>query len=140
VRILLVDDSLALLHENQRALERAGYQVVCAEDGEAALRLAGEMVFDAILLDLLLPKVSGIDVLKTLKSDPATAEIPVVIVSSLCDKNRERLIAAGAEDYLEKNTLMPRHGKNLLPKALEDIICRIHRKRGIQFVDAPAKP
>ena len=140
MRILLVDDSLALLHENQRALERAGYQVVCAEDGETALRLAGEQLFDVILLDLLLPKISGIDVLKTLKSDPATADIPVVIVSSLCDKNRERLIAEGAEEYLEKNSLMPRHGKNLLPKALEDIVCRIHRKRGVQFVDVPEKP
>ncbi len=140
MRILLVDDSLALLHENQRALERAGYLVVCAEDGETALRLAGEQLFDVILLDLLLPRVSGTDVLKTLKNDPATAEIPVVIVSSLCEKNRERLIAAGAEDYLEKSALMPRHGKNLLPKALEDIVCRIRRKRGVQFVDLAAKP
>ena len=81
-----MDDSLTMLHENQRALERAGYSVVTAEDGEAALRLAGELVFDVILLDLLLPKISGIDVLTTLKSDPATAEIPVVIVSSLCEK------------------------------------------------------
>jgi CheY-like chemotaxis protein len=129
-----------MLHENQRALERAGYEVVTAEDGETALRLAGEQAFDVILLDLLLPKVSGIDVLKTLKSDPSTAGIPVVIVSSLCEKNREKLIAEGAEDYLEKNSLMPRHGKNLLPKALEDIVCRIQRKRGVQFVDALTKP
>ena len=140
MRILLVDDSLTMLHENQRALERAGYEVVTAEDGETALRLAGEQAFDVILLDLLLPKVSGIDVLKTLKSDPATAGIPVVIVSSLCEKNREKLIAEGAEDYLEKNSLMPRHGKNLLPKALEDIVCRIQRKRGVQFVDALTTP
>jgi len=137
VKILLVDDSLTMRHENQRALERAGYQVVCAEDGESALLAAAREPFNLILLDLLLPRMGGLEVLKRFKSNPATAEIPVVIVSSLSEKNREKLIEAGAEDYLEKNTLMPQRGHNLLPKVLEDVMCRINRQRGIRFAFPP---
>ena len=55
-----------------------------------------------ILLDMILPKMSGPDVLKHLKSEPVTAEIPVVLVSGLPEKNREKLIAEGAKDHLVK--------------------------------------
>ena len=89
-----------------------------------------------ILLDLLLPKMSGIEVLEYLKSNPGTAQIPVVVLSALYEKNREKLMAAGAEDYLEKNSLMV-NGQNLLPKVLEDVICRINRRRGIAFTSVP---
>jgi CheY-like chemotaxis protein len=140
VKILLIDDSRTMLHENQRVLERAGHLVVSAEDGESALRLASEAPFNLIILDLLLPGIGGLEVLKRLKSDPASAEIPVVIVSSLCEKNREKLIAAGAEDYFEKNALMPQQGKNLLPKAVERVMCRIHRKHGARSMVATANP
>jgi CheY-like chemotaxis protein len=125
VKILLVDDSRVIQHENHRVLERAGYEVVCADDGEAALRLAEECPVDVILLDLLLPKISGLEVLQRLKKNPATADIPVVILSSLSEKNRDKLIAAGAEDYFEKSLLMPQRDQNLLPKLLEDVVHRI---------------
>ncbi len=133
MRVLLVDDSRAILLANQCALEQVGYEVICAQDGEAALRLAQEQPFDLILLDLMLPKVSGTEVLKRLKEDRRTADIPVVVLSSLSEKNRDKLIEAGAEAYLEKNLLMPARGVNLLPRMLEDVVCRINRKRGIAF-------
>jgi CheY-like chemotaxis protein len=101
------------------------------------LALARERKPDLILLDLILPKMSGPEVLHHLKSEPATAEIPVVVLSSLTEKNKEKLIEAGAEDYLEKNSLMPAKGINMLPKALENIICRVNRRRGIAFSDVP---
>ena len=129
VKILLVDDSLFIQRENHRVLERAGHEVFCAEDGEAALRLAEERPVDIILLDLLLPKISGLEVLQRLKANPATSAIPVVILSSLSEKNRDKLIAAGAEDYFEKSLLMPQRDQNLLPKVLEDIIQRIKSRR-----------
>jgi len=110
-----------------------GYEVICAEDGEAALRIAREQPVDLILLDLLLPKMNGNEVLEHLKKDPRTADIPVVVYSGLSIKNRDKLIEAGAEEYLEKNMLMPRPGQNLLPKILEDVICRISRRKGIPF-------
>jgi CheY-like chemotaxis protein len=133
VRLLLVDDSKAIRLANQCALEKVGYEVICADDGEAALNLAQSQPFDLILLDLMLPKVSGLEVLQRLKSEPRTANIPVVVLSGLSEKNRDKLIEAGAEAYLEKSTLMPQHGVNLLPQMLEDLVCRINRKRGIAF-------
>jgi two-component system alkaline phosphatase synthesis response regulator PhoP len=137
VRILLVEDSRFIRMENERALIKAGYEVICAEDGQSALQLARGQQPDLILLDLMLPKMSGFEVLEYLKSNPGTAQIPVVVLSALYEKNREKLMAAGAEDYLEKNSLMA-NGQNLLPKVLEDVICRINRKRGIAFMSVPS--
>ncbi len=137
VKILLVEDSKPIRRENERALLKAGYEVVCAVDGETAIRFAEEMKPDLILLDLMLPKISGEDVLDHLKQESSTAQIPIVIVSSLSERNRQKLMEAGAEEYLEKNELMQPNGVNLLPKLLEDIICRINRKRGVAFTNVP---
>jgi two-component system cell cycle response regulator DivK len=137
VRILLVEDSKPIRRENERALLEAGYEVVCAVDGESALRFARDLKPDLILLDMILPKMSGPEVLRELKSDPVTAGIPVVVLSSLSEKNRQKLVGEGAEEYLEKNGLMPGRGINLLPQELENVICRINRRRGIAFSSIP---
>lgn len=136
MKILLVDDSKPIRRANERALLSAGYEVVCAVDGESALRFARELKPDLILLDMILPKMSGVDVLRNLKDEPATADIPVVVLSSLSEKNRQKLIEEGAEDYLEKGELMPEEGVNLLPQMLENVICRMNRKRGVAFTNA----
>jgi CheY-like chemotaxis protein len=133
VKILLVEDSKILRLSSERTLIKAGYEVISAEDGEEALRCATEEKPDLILLDLMLPKVSGLEVLTRLKHNRDTAKIPVVALSGLSEKNRQRLMEAGAEDYLEKNSVISDKGLNRLPKALEDVICRINRKRGINF-------
>jgi CheY-like chemotaxis protein len=137
VKILLVEDSKPIRRENESVLLKTGYEVICAEDGEAALQMAREQQPDLILLDMILPKMSGPEVLQHLKRERATAEIPVVVLSSLSEKNRQKLLEAGAEEYLEKNALMPSHGVNLLPKVLENVICRINRRRGIAFSSIP---
>lgn len=137
VKILLVEDSKPMRRENESALLKAGYEVVTAEDGENALLAAKNEKPDLILLDMILPKMSGPEVLKHLKDDPATAPIPVVVLSSLTEKNREKLMEEGADDYLEKNSMMPGPGINLLPQTLENVICRINRKRGIAFSNIP---
>ena len=137
MKILLVDDSKPILHANERVLHKAGYEVLCAEDGDFAIKLAREQKPDLVLLDMILPKLSGPEVLIALKKDPATAHIPVVVLSSLTEKNRQKLIEAGAEDYIEKNSLMPMPGVNVLPKILENVICRINRRRGIAFSSIP---
>ena len=139
MRILLVEDSKTIRRENEGALHRAGYEVVCAEDGETALESARDQHPDLILLDMILPKMSGPEVLRRLKTNPKTNAIPVVVLSSLTDKNRQKLLEAGAEDYLEKGALMPARGVNLLPKALENVICRINRKRGVAFSTIPVQ-
>jgi CheY-like chemotaxis protein len=137
VRILLVEDSLTIRRANESALHKAGYEVICAEDGESALQQARDSKPDLILLDMILPKMSGPEVLRHLKQETGTAEIPVVVLSSLTEKNREKLMEEGAEEYIEKNTLMPVPGMNRLPEMLENIICRINRKRGIAFSSVP---
>lgn len=129
MRILLVEDSKTILKENEAALVKAGYDVICAEDGEFALEMAHAGQPDLILLDMILPKISGPEVLRRLKRDPNTASIPVVVVSSLSERNREKLVEDGAEDYLEKGSLMPGLGVNRLPQELENVICRINRRR-----------
>ena len=87
-------------------LIRAGYSVICAGEGEEALRLAMPEQPDLILLDMMLPKLSGPEVLRRLKSDPATAHIPVIVVTSLSQKNEEKLKEAGAAAFFEKNELL----------------------------------
>ena len=133
MKILLVEDSKILRLSSERTLLKAGYQVVSAGDGEEALRCAKGEKPDLILLDLMLLKVSGLEVLTRLKHNRDTAKIPVVALSGLSEKKRQRLIEAGAEDYLEKNSVISDNGLNHLPKTLADVICRINRKRGINF-------
>lgn len=137
MKILLVEDSMPIRKANERVLTKVGYEVVCAVDGEAALTMALEHQPDLILLDMILPKLSGQEVLQRLKSDARTLDIPVVVLSSLTDKNKQKLMEAGAEEYLEKNSLMPVPGVNVLPKMLENVICRINRRRGINFSSVP---
>lgn len=78
--ILLVEDSRFLRRANERVLAKAGYEVVTAADGEEALQLARTKAPDLILLDMLLPKLGGPEVLRALRGDPATAAIPVVVL------------------------------------------------------------
>ena len=137
MKILLVEDSRSIRMENERALSRAGYEVICALDGEEALQYARKEHPDLIPLDLILPKMTGTEVLAHLKNEHETSDIPVVVLSGLSEKNREKLLAAGADDYLEKSMLMPDKGINLLPKILTDVVCRINRKRGVAFSEVP---
>jgi len=137
VKILLVEDSRPIRRENESALHRAGYEVITAEDGQSALAAAHKHKPDLILLDMILPKLSGPEVLRQLKKEPDTAPIPVVVLSSLSEKNRQKLMEEGAEDYLEKGEMMPAPGVNRLAAALENVICRINRKRGISFSNVP---
>jgi CheY-like chemotaxis protein len=76
--ILLVEDSKFLRAATEHILTKAGYRVICAGDGEQALKLARSSLPELILLDMLLPKLSGPEVLRSLKKNDLTAHIPVV--------------------------------------------------------------
>ena len=132
-KILVVDDERLVRWSLRQKCEEWGYQVLEAEGGEPALRVAQHESPDLVLLDVRLPDLSGLEVLARLKHNRDTAKIPVVAVSGLSEKNRQKLMDAGAEDYLEKNAVITDKGLNRLPKVLEDVICRINRKRGIPF-------
>ena len=100
---------------NAKALARAGYTVVTASDGEEALLVARASIPDLILLDMLLPKLGGEEVLLALRSSPVTASIPVIVMSSLPQKNEAKLMKAGATAYIEKSTMeFDEHSESLL--------------------------
>jgi CheY-like chemotaxis protein len=100
---------------NERALARAGYKVVTASDGEEALMIAHARIPDLILLDMLLPKLGGPEVLHALRKDPLTASIPVIVLSSLPQKNEAKLMKEGATAYFEKSKMeLDQHAESLL--------------------------
>jgi CheY-like chemotaxis protein len=103
--VLLIDDSRFMRKANELALSRSGYTVFAAGDGEEGLHLACEKVPDLIVLDMMLPKMPGQQLLHHLKSDPRTAAIPVIVLSSLPKSNEERLKSEGAVAYFEKASL-----------------------------------
>ena len=101
--VLVADDDLFLRRAVEAVLTRRGYTVVTTADGEEAVRLAKESVPDLILLDLVMPKLQGSDTLKRLKADPATARVPVIVLSALSEKSHVTdALEAGAASYLVK--------------------------------------
>jgi CheY-like chemotaxis protein len=103
MKILLVDDSRFLRRAGEQALKRAQYEVVTAADGQEALKIAQEQIPNLILLDMMLPKLPGLEVLRALKQDAATKDIPVIILTGLSERNSEKLMQEGAIGYLEKS-------------------------------------
>jgi len=124
-KILLVEDSKFLRLATERALVRTGYEVSSAADGEEGLRVARAKLPDLILLDLLLPKISGLDVLKSLKKDPLTRAIPVVVMTGMTQKNAPRLQEDGAAGFLEKSALELDKGSEKLLAALREILANL---------------
>jgi len=101
--VLIVEDSRMMRTVTERDLARAGYCVITAADGEQGLRCARQNSPDLILLDMLLPKVAGLDVLRALKSEAQTKAIPVIVLTSLSSSNAEKLVADGAAGFYEKS-------------------------------------
>lgn len=131
-KVLLVEDSKFLRVAGERALNKAGYLVYTAADGEQAIKIANEQLPDIILLDMLIPKISGQDVLRLLKDTPATKDIPVVVVSSLSQANAQKLIAAGATEYFEKSTLALDKSSDLLAAVIEKVLGHVRHERELE--------
>jgi CheY-like chemotaxis protein len=101
--VLVVEDSEPIRAAFTILLEESGYTVAAAPTGADAVRLAGERTPDLVLLDLGLPDISGIDVARLIKADPATRNIPVVALTGRDDDgSREALLAAGCSAFLLK--------------------------------------
>jgi CheY-like chemotaxis protein len=127
-KILLVEDSKFLRLATERALMRAGYEVTGAADGEEAVRVAREKSPDLILLDMLLPKMSGPEVLKALKENALTRATPVVVMTGLSQKNAARLEEDGAFGFLEKSALELDKGSDKLLASVEEILCKLSER------------
>ena len=105
-RVLLVEDDRFLRRACEKGLQQQGFNVCTAMDGEEALRAIQIEPPDLILLDLLMPKVTGIEVLRALKSDEKTKNIPVVILTNSSKETDVREIETlGAAGYLVKANL-----------------------------------
>jgi CheY-like chemotaxis protein len=105
-RILLVEDDPFLRRACEAGLRKRGYQVIIAVDGEEALRRVRDDAPALILLDLLMPKLSGMEVLAALKQDEKTRHIPVIILTnSSTETEKKKTAALGAAGYLVKANL-----------------------------------
>jgi len=101
--ILFIEDESALQKTFGDLLREEGYEMISALDGEMGLRLAKTKKPDLILLDLILPRVHGFDVLKQLKEDKETKDIPIIVLTNLEGiGDVDKAIALGAKTYLVK--------------------------------------
>jgi two-component system cell cycle response regulator DivK len=108
-QILIVEDKPASRELLRTVLERQGYGVAEAEDGEDALVKLREYVPDLVLLDLQMPARNGYDVLKEMRKDPRLAQVPVVaITANAMPEDREKVLAAGFTGYIPKPVALAR--------------------------------
>jgi len=120
--ILIIEDQAEFRHIYQDALEGDGYKVLLAEDGESGWQLAKSEKPELILLDLVLPKLSGIEVLKNIRADAETRDIPVIILSVLGEKKDiQKGLESGANDYMVKGYSKPREIMSKIRVLLEKI-------------------
>ena len=101
--ILYIEDNEYNRKIVRQLLGRTSYQLVEAVDGESGVALAQQLVPQLILMDVQLPKMSGLDATRMLKADPRTSGIPIIVITSFalsCD--REKAAVAGADNYLAK--------------------------------------
>jgi DNA-binding response OmpR family regulator len=115
-RVLVAEDDRYLRRAAEARLRQQGFNVLIAADGEEALKVAQAELPDIILLDLIMPKLQGFEVLRTLKGDAATARIPVIVMSNLSqDSDRAQCLESGAAAYLVKANL-----------SLQDLVKAVH--------------
>lgn len=120
-KILFIEDEAALQKTFSDVLGSEGYAVISALDGETGLRLAKSKKPDLILLDLILPKVNGFEVLKLLKQNSETKEIPVLVLTNLEGiKEIDKAIELGATTYLVKAQYSLEEVMDKVKSALEE--------------------
>lgn len=106
-RILLVEDDTALADVYQARLELEGFDIQQVSNGEDALTAALSFKPDLVLLDAMMPKISGFDVLDILRNTPETAHVKVVMLTALSQpKDKERAESLGVDDYLVKSQVV----------------------------------
>ena len=102
-KILVIEDEKDIQELLQLYLKRDGYDVHIAKDGETGLRKASQERYDLILLDLMLPQLDGLEVCRTLRSRPQTADIPIIMITAKAEES-DRIVGLeiGADDYITK--------------------------------------
>jgi CheY-like chemotaxis protein len=129
MKILVIEDSKFQRIANERALLKAGYSVIHAGDGDEGLRSARENTPDLILLDMMLPKLSGLDVLRALKGDIRLKHIPIIVLSGLGQGNAAKLLEEGAAAFLVKSEKSLENNSAILIEAVELVLKRTEAER-----------
>lgn len=120
-KILLVEDDTALASVYRSRLELEGFDVCEANNGEDALSLAVSEHPDLVLLDVMMPKISGFDVLDILRNTPETTNIRVIMLTALSQpKDKERAEQLGVDDYLVKSQVV-----------IDDVVERVRHHLGM---------
>ncbi len=102
-KILIVDDNIPNLELLQAYLEDSDYDIEQAQDGYQAIEMIDADKPDLVILDVMMPKISGFEVCKKLKNDPKTADLPIIMVTALSEMGDiERAIDCGTDDFLSK--------------------------------------
>ena len=121
-KILLVEDDTALSAVYRSRLEIEGFDVREANNGEDALSATVEYRPDLILLDVMMPKISGFDVLDILRNTPETANVRIIMLTALSQpKDKERAESLGVDDYLVKSQVV-----------IGDVVARVKHHLGMQ--------
>ena len=121
-KILLVEDDMALSAVYRSRLEIEGFDDREANNGEDALSATVEYRPDLILLDVMMPKISGFDVLDILRNTPETANVRIIMLTALSQpKDKERAESLGVDDYLVKSQVV-----------IGDVVARVKHHLGIQ--------
>jgi len=102
-KILIIEDEKDIQDLLQFYLKREGYEVEIAREGETGLRRASKERFDLILLDLMLPRVDGLEICRSLRSQPQTADLPIIMITAKAEE-ADRIVGLelGADDYITK--------------------------------------
>jgi two-component system phosphate regulon response regulator PhoB len=124
-RILLVEDDLTLASLYQMRMETEGFEVQHCPNGEEALQAARDFKPDLILLDIMMPRMNGFDVLDIIRNTPETKDIKIVILSAMGQpEDQAKAKQLGANDYMVKSQVV-----------IADVMDRLRR-----HLDLPAKP
>lgn len=120
-KILLVEDDTALAAVYKSRLELEGFEIKEVNNGEEALTAAMAFKPDLVLLDAMMPKISGFDVLDILRNTPETASIKVIMLTALSQpKDKERAESLGVDDYLVKSQVV-----------IGDVVARVKHHLGL---------
>ncbi|SMF81913.1 response regulator receiver protein [Azospirillum oryzae] len=118
--ILVVDDEPSIVLSLQVLMQRAGFDVRIARDGDEALRSVENFTPDLILLDAMMPKRDGFDVCQTLRTNPAWKSLPIIMLTARSrDVERQKGLALGATDYITK------------PFSTRDLLTTVRRHLGL---------
>lgn len=119
-QILLIEDDPLMSELYERVFKDAGYEVILAVDGSDGFHKAKEQLPTIILLDIIMPKMDGIQALELLKSNPSTSLIPVIILTNVSTPlERDRAMSLGAIDYVVKSNIDPKNLVEMIKKVIE---------------------